>query len=115
MVQAELLVDVGLAAGFCIIKSNHDLISHAFVIVIEFAISNFTGSDARNAPGRFGMGGNVRNGEKGIAARLAFITDRNGSRVAAHVLVETTSLCGTSLDLWHDNFDMSHNRSPDSV
>ena len=115
VVQAGLLVNVSLATGLGIIESDDDFIGHAFVIVVEFAVRYLAGTDAGDTSDGFGMGRLVRNGKEGIATRIAFIADSNGARMAAHVFIEATGLGGTGLDLRHDDFDMFHNLSPDSV
>ena len=106
---------VGFAAGFRIVESDHDFISHAFIIVIEFAVGDFAGPDTGQATDRFGMCRHVGNGKKGIATRFAFISDRDGTCMTAHVFVETASLCSAGLDLWQDDFDMFHTLSPVSL
>ncbi len=114
-IQAGLLVNVCLAAGLGIVEPDDDFIGHAFVVVIEFAVRYLAGTDAGNPADRFGMGRDVRDGEEGIATRIVFIADGDGARMAAHVFIEATGLRGTGLDLRHDDFDMFHNLSPDSV
>lgn len=46
IVQAGLLMNVGLATGFCVVESDDDFIGHTFVVVIEFAVRYLAGTYA---------------------------------------------------------------------
>lgn len=103
---------VCLAVGFAVVVGDDYFICHAFIVIVEFAVGNFAGSDAGSASCGFGMTGWIWDGEKSIATRNFVIPDSDGTCMASGVFVETAGLCRTFFDLRHDDLNMFHDDLP---